>query len=177
MCLLKSHVCRNRMFSCIWASCTDSWYTGEENDAHCSPYSREGLKDLLQNSCQVMEKSMCLFSKHFVLRTSFRDVFYPFYWWSMLSSHVVFPLGLFPFVFNCITTLSIDSSFLRMTRSNHWSVFLSITWTMDSLLVSMIPPELLTIVLSCTLVVVLFKLSHSQWNPILPSPVTICGII
>ena len=57
----------------------------------------------------------CLFSKHFVRRTSFRDVFYPFYWRSMLSSHVVFPLGLFPFVFNCITTPSIDSSFLLMT--------------------------------------------------------------
>ena len=31
---------------------------GEENDAHCSPHSREELKDQLQNSCQVIDKSM-----------------------------------------------------------------------------------------------------------------------
>ena len=69
----------------------------------------------------------CLFSKHFVRRTSFKYVFFPFWLRSMLSSHVVFPLGLFPFIFNCITTLSIDSSSLLMTRSNHRSLFLSIT--------------------------------------------------
>ena len=118
----------------------------------------------------------CQFSKHFVPRTSFRYMSFPFWWRSMLSSHVVFLLGLSPFIFNCMTTLSIDSSSLLMTRPNHRSLFLSITWTMDSLLVSMIPPELLRIVLSCTLVMVLFKLFHSQWNPILPSPVTICFI-
>ena len=118
----------------------------------------------------------CLFSKHFDRRTSFKDLFFPFWWRSMLSSHVVFPLGLFHFIFNCITTLIIESSSLLMTMPNHRSLFLSITWTMGSLLVSMIPPELMTIVLSCTLVVVLFKLSLSQWNPILPSPVTIFGI-
>ena len=69
----------------------------------------------------------CLFSKHFVRRTSFKDVFFPSWWLSMLSSHVVFPLGLFPFIFNCITTLIIDSSSLLMTRPNHQSLFLSIT--------------------------------------------------
>ena len=80
----------------------------------------------------------CLFSKHFFRRTSFKYVFFPFWWRSMLSSHVVFPLGLFPVIFNCITTLSIDSSSLLMTMPNHRSKFLSITRTMGSLLVSMI---------------------------------------
>ena len=70
----------------------------------------------------------CLFSKYFVSRTSFRDVFFPFRWLSM-SSHLSLglPLGLFPFIFNFITTLSVESSSLLMTWPNHQSLFLLIT--------------------------------------------------
>ena len=56
--LLKSHTCRNKMYYCISASCTESRSAGEENDAHCSSHSREELKDILQNYCQLIEKSM-----------------------------------------------------------------------------------------------------------------------
>ena len=71
----------------------------------------------------------CLFSKHLVSRTSFSDVFFPFRWLSMLSSHLSLdlPLGLFPFIFNVITTMSIDSSSLLVTWTNHRSLFLLIT--------------------------------------------------
>ena len=173
--MLKSHTCRNKMYSCIWASSTESWSAGEENNAYCSPplllWAQWSTPAFLSVDREINVLQSCLFSKHFVRRTSFKDVFFPFWWRSMLSSHVVFPLGLFPFLFNWITTLSIDSSSLLMTRPNHRSLFLSITWTMGSLIVIMIPPELL-----CILVVVVFKLSYSQWNPILSSPVTICGI-
>ena len=49
------------------------------------------------------------FSKYFVARTSFRGVHFPFQWLSMLSSHLYIglPLGLFPFIFNFITTISL----------------------------------------------------------------------
>ena len=42
----------------------------------------------------------CLFSKHVVARTSFRDVLFPFRWLLMLSSHLSFVLlrGIFPFI-------------------------------------------------------------------------------
>ena len=75
-------------------------------------------------------------SKHFVPRTSFSDVFFPFRWLSMLSSHLSLglPLGLFPVIFNFITTLSVDSSFLLVTWPNHPSLFLLITWTKGSIL-------------------------------------------
>ena len=66
------------------------------------------------------------FSKHFAPVTSFSDVFFPFRWLSMLSIHLSLglPLGLFPFLFNFITTLSIESSSLLMTWPNHRSLFL-----------------------------------------------------
>ena len=43
---------------------------------------------------------------------SVSDVFIPFRWLSMLSSHlsIGIPLGLFPIIFNFIATLSVDSS-------------------------------------------------------------------
>ena len=74
----------------------------------------------------------CLFSKHFVSRTYFRYVFSPFRWISMLSSHISLglSLGLFPFIFNFITTLSVDSSSLIMTLPLNRSLFWLITSTM-----------------------------------------------
>ena len=95
---------------------------------HHTPGGAQGSSpEFLSVDREISVIQSCLFSKHFVRRTSFRDVFFPFCWRSMLSSHIVFPLGLFPFIFNCITTLSIDSSSLRITRLNHRSLFLSIT--------------------------------------------------
>ena len=57
----------------------------------------------------------------FCFEDFFRDVFFSFWWRSMLSSHLSLglPLGLFPFIFNVITTLSVDSSSLLMTWPNH----------------------------------------------------------
>ena len=54
------------------------------------------------------------------------DVLFSFRWLSMLSSHLSLglPLGLFIFVFNVFTSLSIGSSFLPMTWPNHRSVIL-----------------------------------------------------
>ena len=67
------------------------------------------------------------FSKHFVSRTSFSDVFFPFRWLSMLSSHLSLPLGLFLFIVYFIITLSVDYSSLLVTWPNHQSLFLLIT--------------------------------------------------
>ena len=57
------------------------------------------------------------------------DVLFPFRWLSMLSSHLSLglPRGLFHFIFNFITTLSVDSSSLLMTRPNHRRLLLLIT--------------------------------------------------
>ena len=65
--------------------------------------------------------------KTYFSRTSFSDVFFPFRWLSMLSSHlsIGLPLALFPFIFNFITTLSVEYSPLLMTWPNHRSLFLS----------------------------------------------------
>ena len=75
--------------------------------------------------CWSRNKFPPIFSKHFVPRTSFRDVILPFRWQSMLSS-IGLPLGLFFFIFNFITALSIDSSSLLMTWPSRRSLFLLI---------------------------------------------------
>ena len=53
-----------------------------------------------------------------------------------MSSHLslCLPLGLFPIVYIFITTLRVDSSSLLVTWPNHRSLFLSLTWTMGSIL-------------------------------------------
>ena len=70
-----------------------------------------------------------LFSKQFVPRTYFRDVIFPLRGLSLLSSHLSLglPLGLFPFIFNIVTTISVESSALLMTWPNHRSLFLLIS--------------------------------------------------
>ena len=96
------------------------------------------FKDLLHNSVDqefnVLPSSR--FSKHFVSMTSFSDVFFPLRWLSRLSSHLSLglPLGLFPIVYIFITTLRVDSSSLLVTWPNHRSLFLSLTWTIGSIL-------------------------------------------
>ena len=88
--------------------------------------AQESSPDRLSVDREINILQSCLFSKHFV---SFSDVFFPFRWLLMLSSHLSLglPLGVFPFIFNFITTLSVDSSPLLMTWPNHQSVFLLIT--------------------------------------------------
>ena len=67
--------------------------------------------------------------ENFVSRTSFRDVFVPFRWLFMLSSHhsIGLPLGLFAFIFNFITTISISphdmakrSEFVLVDYRSNW---------------------------------------------------------
>ena len=60
----------------------------------------QGSSPELLSVDQEINVLQCLrFSKHFVSRTSFSDVFFSFRWLSMLSSHLSLglPLGLFPF--------------------------------------------------------------------------------
>ena len=70
--------------------------------------------ELLSVNQYISVLQSCLFSKHFVQRTCFTDVFFlaiHFRWLSILSSHLSLglPLGLFQSIFSCIATL-IDSS-------------------------------------------------------------------
>ena len=119
--------------------------------AHHTPGGAQGSSQEFPSiDREINVLQYCLFSKHFVRRTSFRDVFFPFWWRSMLYSHL--SLGLLLISFHSALTasqhwaLTLSSSSLLMTRPNHRSLFLSIAWTMGSILVSMIPPERLTIV-------------------------------
>ena len=86
----------------------------------CSPYSRQELKVLLQNSCQLIEKSMSSNLVYFVSRTYFGDELFPFSLLSILSSHITLgiPLCLFPCISNFITTLIDDSSSLLTAWQN-----------------------------------------------------------
>ena len=69
---------------------------------------------LLRLGCDWVVGIVHTSSPQFVPRTSFRDVLFPFRGLSVLSSYLSLglPLGLFPFIFNIITTLSVDSSSL-----------------------------------------------------------------
>ena len=84
---------------------------------------QESSPELLSLDQEISVLPSFRFSKHFVPRTSFNDVFFPFRWLSMLNSHLSLglPLGIFPFIFNIITTLSVESSSLLMTWPNHRS--------------------------------------------------------
>ena len=66
-------------------------------------------KDLLQNSCQLIEKSMSSNLVYFVSRTDLGDVLFPFSQLSFCSSHISIGirLGLFPYISNSITTLTL----------------------------------------------------------------------
>ena len=77
--------------------------------------------ELLSVDREINFPQYCLLLKHFVSRTSFIDVFFLFEWLSMLSGRLSLglPLGLFPFIFNVITTLSVDSYSLVMTVHRH----------------------------------------------------------
>ena len=56
--------------------------------AHHTPGGAQGSSpEFLSVDREINVLQYCLFSKHFVRWTSFRDVFFPFWWRSMLTSH------------------------------------------------------------------------------------------
>ena len=89
---------RNKIYSCIvhwimicrrgkWCSLLTTLQVADEGP---SP-------EFLSVDREINVLQSCLFSKHSFLRTSFRDVFFPFWWRSMLSSHLSLGLLLVSF--------------------------------------------------------------------------------
>ena len=94
-----------------------------------------------------------------------------FWWRSILSSHL--SLGLLLVYFTSYLTAPQPRKLTLPLSPCHGQTievcYCRLLEQCVALLVSMIPPTMLAILLPCTFVVIVFKLSHSQWNSILPS--------
>ena len=91
--------------------------------------------ELLSVDREINVPQSCIFSKHFVSRTSLVYAFFPFRWMSMLSGHLSldFPIGLFPFIFTfqpSALTLPLSSGHGQIIEvSSYW-----LLWTICSIL-------------------------------------------